>query len=97
MSRVRPAFIWLARLGVAAIFLGACVVKIRDPAAFDFHLTLDSTGTVVDAGTDAGLTNDCVFRTRPLGAAPDPELGSRMSERTPQRSCMMRMTSATCA
>ena len=44
----------------------------RDPAAFDFHLTLDSTGTVVDAGTDAGLTNDCVFRTRPLGAAPDP-------------------------
>ena len=43
----------------------------RDPAAFDFHLTLDSTGSVVDAGTDAGLTNDCVFRMRPLGAAPD--------------------------
>lgn len=43
----------------------------RDPAAFDFHLTVDSTGTVVDAGTDAGLTNDCVFRVRPLGAAPD--------------------------
>ena len=34
MSRVRPAFIWLARLAVAAIFLGACVAKIRDPAAF---------------------------------------------------------------
>ena len=34
MKRVRPAFIWLARLGVAAIFLGACVAKIRDPAAF---------------------------------------------------------------
>ena len=43
----------------------------RDPAAFDFHLTVDSTGTVVDAGADAGLTNDCVFRARPLGAAPD--------------------------
>ena len=39
----------------------------RDPAAGDFHLTIDSTGTVVDAGTDAGLTNDCVFRERPLG------------------------------
>ena len=43
----------------------------RDPAAFDFHLTLDSTGSVVEAGSDAGFTNDCVFRARPLGAAPD--------------------------
>lgn len=39
----------------------------RDPAAFDFHLTIDSTGTVADAGIDAGFTNDCVFRERPLG------------------------------
>ena len=34
MNRVRPAYLWLARLAVAAIFLGACLAKIRDPAAF---------------------------------------------------------------
>lgn len=34
MTRVRPGFIWLARLAVAALFLGACVAKIRDPEAF---------------------------------------------------------------
>lgn len=34
MKRVRPAFIWLARLAVAALFLGACIAKIRDPEAF---------------------------------------------------------------
>lgn len=34
MSRVRTIFIWLARLAVAAIFLGACIAKIRDPEAF---------------------------------------------------------------
>ena len=34
MNRARPAFIWLARLAVAALFLGACIAKIRDPEAF---------------------------------------------------------------
>ena len=34
MSRVRPAFIWLARLAVAGVFLGACLAKIRDPELF---------------------------------------------------------------
>ena len=34
MKPVRPAFIWLARLAVAAVFLGACIAKLRDPAAF---------------------------------------------------------------
>ena len=34
MKPVRPAFIWLARLAVAAVFLGACIAKIRAPAAF---------------------------------------------------------------
>ena len=39
----------------------------RAPAAGDFHLTIDSTGTVADAGISAEVTNDCVFRARPLG------------------------------
>ena len=34
MSRVRPAFLGLARLAVAGLFLAACIAKIRDPAAF---------------------------------------------------------------
>ena len=34
MSRIRPLFIWLARLAVAALFLGACIAKIRDPEGF---------------------------------------------------------------
>lgn len=34
MKPVRPWFIWLARLAVAGLFLGACITKIRDPAAF---------------------------------------------------------------
>lgn len=38
----------------------------RDPAARDFHLTIDSTGTVADAGIYSEVTNDCVIRSRPL-------------------------------
>ncbi len=34
MNRVRSLFIWLARLAVAALFLGACIAKIRDPELF---------------------------------------------------------------
>jgi len=34
MIRARPLFIWLARIAVAAVFLGACIAKIRDPEAF---------------------------------------------------------------
>lgn len=34
MKRTRPVFLWLARLAVAALFLGACIAKIRDPEAF---------------------------------------------------------------
>ncbi len=34
MSRVRTPFLWLARIAVAAIFLGACIAKIRDPELF---------------------------------------------------------------
>ncbi|NLB64850.1 MAG: DoxX family protein [Lentisphaerae bacterium] len=34
MIRARPLFLWLARLAVAGIFLGACAAKIRDPEAF---------------------------------------------------------------
>lgn len=34
MSRARPLFWWLARLAVAAMFLAACVAKIRDPEGF---------------------------------------------------------------
>lgn len=34
MNRTRPLFIWLARISVAAVFLGACIAKIRDPEAF---------------------------------------------------------------
>ena len=43
----------------------------RDTARYDFHLTAASTNTVADAGIGAGLTNDCVFRARPLGAGCD--------------------------
>ena len=43
----------------------------RDVAALDFHLTAASVGAVGDAGIDAGLTNDCVFRARPLGGGFD--------------------------
>jgi len=31
---VRPLFLWLARIAVAAVFLGACIAKIRDPELF---------------------------------------------------------------
>lgn len=34
MTRARPCFIWLARIAVAAIFLGACIAKIRNPELF---------------------------------------------------------------
>ena len=34
MSRVRPLFIWAARLAVAGLFLAACIAKIRDPELF---------------------------------------------------------------
>jgi uncharacterized membrane protein YphA (DoxX/SURF4 family) len=34
MSRVRPLFIWLARVAVAGLFLAACLAKIRDPESF---------------------------------------------------------------
>lgn len=34
MSRVRPLFFWLARIAIAAVFLGACITKIRDPELF---------------------------------------------------------------
>ena len=34
MSRVRPLFIWAARLAVAGLFLAACIAKIRNPEAF---------------------------------------------------------------
>jgi len=34
MNRVRPLFIWLARLAVAGLFLGACITKIRNPELF---------------------------------------------------------------
>ena len=43
----------------------------HDPARLDFHLTLASIGDTSDTGIDAGLTNDCVFRTRPLSFGPD--------------------------
>ena len=43
----------------------------RDPATLDFHLTVDSAGSVVDTAIDAELTNDCVLRARPLGAGRD--------------------------
>lgn len=39
----------------------------RNPTNYDFHLTLDSLGEVSDTGINAGLTNDCVFRARPIG------------------------------
>lgn len=34
MKLTRPRFIFLARLAVAGLFLGACIAKIQDPAAF---------------------------------------------------------------
>jgi uncharacterized membrane protein YphA (DoxX/SURF4 family) len=34
MSRVRPVFLWLARLAVAGLFLAACIAKIRNPELF---------------------------------------------------------------
>lgn len=34
MTRVRPFFIWLARLAVAGLFLAACITKIRNPELF---------------------------------------------------------------
>ncbi len=34
MKRTRTLFLWLARLAVAGVFLGACIAKIRDPEAF---------------------------------------------------------------
>ena len=34
MTRVRPLFIWLARLAVGGLFLGACLAKIRNPELF---------------------------------------------------------------
>ena len=34
MSRVRPIFIWLARLAVAGLFLAARIAKIREPELF---------------------------------------------------------------
>ena len=34
MKRTGTGFIWLARLAVAALFLGACLAKIRDPEGF---------------------------------------------------------------
>lgn len=33
-AQVRSGFIWLARIAVAAIFLGACIAKIRNPELF---------------------------------------------------------------
>ena len=32
--QARTVFIWLARVSVAAIFLGACLTKIQDPESF---------------------------------------------------------------
>ncbi len=34
MIGIRRAYVWAARLAVAAIFLGACIAKIRDPESF---------------------------------------------------------------
>jgi len=34
MSRIRPTFLWLARLSVAGLFLAACIAKIQDPESF---------------------------------------------------------------
>ena len=34
MNRDRPLFGWLARLALAAVFLAACIAKIRDPETF---------------------------------------------------------------
>ena len=34
MSRIRPVFLWLARLSVAGLFLAACIAKICHPELF---------------------------------------------------------------
>ena len=34
MSRIRPVFLWLARLSVAGLFLAACITKICHPELF---------------------------------------------------------------
>jgi len=34
MTRARPLFLWLARIAVAGLFLGACITKIRHPDLF---------------------------------------------------------------
>lgn len=34
MNRIRPVFLWLARLSVAGLFLAACIAKIRHPELF---------------------------------------------------------------
>jgi uncharacterized membrane protein YphA (DoxX/SURF4 family) len=34
VNRPRPIFLWLARLAVGGLFVGACIAKIRDPVAF---------------------------------------------------------------
>jgi len=34
MSRLHPAYLWLARIAVAGLFLAACIAKIRDPELF---------------------------------------------------------------
>ena len=39
MKPVRPLFLWLARIAVAAVFLGACLAKIRDPELFALAVT----------------------------------------------------------
>ena len=56
-------------------FLGTGNINVdpgfHDPAGLNFHLTLASIGDTSDTGCDIGLTNDCVFRTRPLSFGPD--------------------------
>lgn len=32
--KIRDVFIWLCRIALAVVFIGACIAKIRDPAAF---------------------------------------------------------------
>ena len=34
MNRIRPAFLWMARLSVAGLFLTACIAKIHHPELF---------------------------------------------------------------
>ena len=69
-SQVSAAFD-VAASDVQGGFLGAGNIDaepyFRNPALRDYHLTVDSTSSVVDAATGAGFTNDCVFRARPVG------------------------------